>query len=207
MINVYRIVHFRMLCLPGIYVAMVKANRTYLYSGEDHLIFFCSSIGGNWSLVTMTTLYERQIHGFSEICVIVGEERFSCFVTRSNLNTSPGTRKSFSLTCSWPTYPVEGYLPLQDPPTADLTKAHKLLGFIKNVLSTSIDTQVRAEAAKRVISTCSRFSIYKRGLGCRRRSCWRRAAPCGSSTGNPPCWSPWLTSSTTLLLSWWEEST
>uniref|UniRef100_A0A8C8A1U4 Ring finger protein 123 n=1 Tax=Oryzias sinensis TaxID=183150 RepID=A0A8C8A1U4_9TELE len=35
------------------------------------------------------------------------------------------------------------YLPLQDPPTADLTKAHKLLGFIKNVLSTSIDTQVR----------------------------------------------------------------
>ncbi|XP_024125498.1 E3 ubiquitin-protein ligase RNF123 [Oryzias melastigma] len=38
-------------------------------------------------------------------------------------------------------YPVEGYLPLQDPPTADLTKAHKLLGFIKNVLSTSFDTQ------------------------------------------------------------------
>ncbi|XP_054640910.1 E3 ubiquitin-protein ligase RNF123 isoform X2 [Dunckerocampus dactyliophorus] len=38
-------------------------------------------------------------------------------------------------------YPVEGYLPLQDPPTADLIKAHKLLGFIKNVLSTAIDTQ------------------------------------------------------------------
>lgn len=38
-------------------------------------------------------------------------------------------------------YPVEGYLPLQDPPTAELLKAHKLLGFIKNVLSTSIDLQ------------------------------------------------------------------
>uniref|UniRef100_A0A087XJN1 E3 ubiquitin-protein ligase RNF123 n=1 Tax=Poecilia formosa TaxID=48698 RepID=A0A087XJN1_POEFO len=38
-------------------------------------------------------------------------------------------------------YPAEGYLPLQDPPTADLLKAHRLLGYIKNVLSTSIDTQ------------------------------------------------------------------
>ncbi|XP_018544210.2 E3 ubiquitin-protein ligase RNF123-like, partial [Lates calcarifer] len=38
-------------------------------------------------------------------------------------------------------YPVDGYLPLQNPPSADLTKAHKLLGYIKNVLSTSIDTQ------------------------------------------------------------------
>uniref|UniRef100_A0AAQ4PPD9 E3 ubiquitin-protein ligase RNF123 n=1 Tax=Gasterosteus aculeatus aculeatus TaxID=481459 RepID=A0AAQ4PPD9_GASAC len=38
-------------------------------------------------------------------------------------------------------YPSHGYLPLQNPPTADLVKAHKLLGYIKNVLSTSIDTQ------------------------------------------------------------------
>ncbi|KAL7408728.1 hypothetical protein ABVT39_028384 [Epinephelus coioides] len=38
-------------------------------------------------------------------------------------------------------YPVDGYLPLQNPPTADLLKAHKLLGYIKNVLSTTIDTQ------------------------------------------------------------------
>ncbi|XP_068170917.1 E3 ubiquitin-protein ligase RNF123 [Antennarius striatus] len=38
-------------------------------------------------------------------------------------------------------YPVDGYLPLQDPPTADLVKAHKLLGYIKNVLTTSIDAQ------------------------------------------------------------------
>ncbi|KAM6981114.1 E3 ubiquitin-protein ligase RNF123 [Aplochiton taeniatus] len=38
-------------------------------------------------------------------------------------------------------YPVEGYLPLQNPPTSDLLKAHKLLGYIKNVLSTTIDTQ------------------------------------------------------------------
>lgn len=44
----------------------------------------------------------------------------------------------------WFTYPVEGYLPLQNPPTTDLMKAHKLLGYIKNVLSTSIDTQVGA---------------------------------------------------------------
>uniref|UniRef100_A0A8B9JX89 Ring finger protein 123 n=1 Tax=Astyanax mexicanus TaxID=7994 RepID=A0A8B9JX89_ASTMX len=34
------------------------------------------------------------------------------------------------------------YLPLQDPPTADLNKANRLLGYIKTVLSTSIDTQV-----------------------------------------------------------------
>ncbi|MEQ2258301.1 hypothetical protein XENORESO_015250, partial [Xenotaenia resolanae] len=40
-----------------------------------------------------------------------------------------------------PTYPVEGYVPLQDPPTADLLKAHRLLGYIKNVLSTSINVQ------------------------------------------------------------------
>ncbi|XP_017560337.1 E3 ubiquitin-protein ligase RNF123 isoform X2 [Pygocentrus nattereri] len=38
-------------------------------------------------------------------------------------------------------YPVEGYLPLQDPPTADLIKAHRLLGYMKTVLSTCIDTQ------------------------------------------------------------------
>lgn len=40
------------------------------------------------------------------------------------------------------TYPVDGYLPLQNPPTTDLVKAHKLLGYIKNVLSTAIDPQV-----------------------------------------------------------------
>uniref|UniRef100_A0A3Q1I6T5 RING-type E3 ubiquitin transferase n=1 Tax=Anabas testudineus TaxID=64144 RepID=A0A3Q1I6T5_ANATE len=40
-----------------------------------------------------------------------------------------------------PTGDTRGYLPLQNPPTADLMKAHKLLGYIKNVLSTSIDTQ------------------------------------------------------------------
>uniref|UniRef100_A0AAR2JJN2 E3 ubiquitin-protein ligase RNF123 n=1 Tax=Pygocentrus nattereri TaxID=42514 RepID=A0AAR2JJN2_PYGNA len=33
------------------------------------------------------------------------------------------------------------YLPLQDPPTADLIKAHRLLGYMKTVLSTCIDTQ------------------------------------------------------------------
>uniref|UniRef100_A0AAY5KFJ3 E3 ubiquitin-protein ligase RNF123 n=1 Tax=Esox lucius TaxID=8010 RepID=A0AAY5KFJ3_ESOLU len=39
-------------------------------------------------------------------------------------------------------YPVEGYRPLQNPPTADLLRAHKLLGYIKTVLSTTLDTQV-----------------------------------------------------------------
>uniref|UniRef100_A0A8C1RXT1 E3 ubiquitin-protein ligase RNF123 n=1 Tax=Cyprinus carpio TaxID=7962 RepID=A0A8C1RXT1_CYPCA len=33
------------------------------------------------------------------------------------------------------------YLPLQSPPTTDLTKANRLLGYLKTVLSTSIDTQ------------------------------------------------------------------
>ncbi|KAI1890341.1 hypothetical protein AGOR_G00152740 [Albula goreensis] len=32
-------------------------------------------------------------------------------------------------------------MPLQNPPTADLYKANRLLGYIKTVLSTTIDTQ------------------------------------------------------------------
>ncbi|XP_038627938.1 E3 ubiquitin-protein ligase RNF123 [Tachyglossus aculeatus] len=36
-------------------------------------------------------------------------------------------------------YPVEGYKPLQDPPRADLTKAQKLLGYLKNVLQVGLD--------------------------------------------------------------------
>ncbi|KAI7791397.1 putative E3 ubiquitin-protein ligase RNF123 [Triplophysa rosa] len=43
------------------------------------------------------------------------------------------------------TYPVEGYLPLQSPPTSDLSKANRLLGYIKTLLSTSMDKQVPAE--------------------------------------------------------------
>ncbi|KAL2091632.1 hypothetical protein ACEWY4_013895 [Coilia grayii] len=38
-------------------------------------------------------------------------------------------------------FPKQGYRPLQDPPTADLIKANRLLGYIKTVLATSIDTQ------------------------------------------------------------------
>ncbi|MGH0130865.1 UNVERIFIED_CONTAM: hypothetical protein FKN15_043887 [Acipenser sinensis] len=34
-----------------------------------------------------------------------------------------------------------GYQPLQDPPSADLLKAQRLLGYIKNVFTTKIDTQ------------------------------------------------------------------
>lgn len=44
--------------------------------------------------------------------------------------------------CSF-TYPVDGYHPLQDPPTVDLIKAKRLLGYMKNVMSTGIDTQVQ----------------------------------------------------------------
>uniref|UniRef100_A0A8C8VMA6 RING-type E3 ubiquitin transferase n=1 Tax=Pelusios castaneus TaxID=367368 RepID=A0A8C8VMA6_9SAUR len=36
-------------------------------------------------------------------------------------------------------YPVEGYHPLQDMPSVDLIKAHKLLGYLKNVIHTGID--------------------------------------------------------------------
>ncbi|CAM5127728.1 unnamed protein product [Eretmochelys imbricata] len=39
----------------------------------------------------------------------------------------------------WITYPVEGYRPLQDPPSVDLVKAHKLLGYLKNVIHIGID--------------------------------------------------------------------
>ncbi|XDV21998.1 hypothetical protein PO909_026977 [Leuciscus waleckii] len=46
-----------------------------------------------------------------------------------------------SLTHLFFTYPVEGYLPLQSPPAADLIKATRLLGYLKTALSTSIDTQ------------------------------------------------------------------
>ncbi|TRY94563.1 hypothetical protein DNTS_024380 [Danionella cerebrum] len=46
-----------------------------------------------------------------------------------------------SLTHCSVTYPVEGFLPLQSPPTADLVKGQRLLGYLKTILSTSIDTQ------------------------------------------------------------------
>uniref|UniRef100_A0A8C3FVU6 RING-type E3 ubiquitin transferase n=1 Tax=Chrysemys picta bellii TaxID=8478 RepID=A0A8C3FVU6_CHRPI len=36
-------------------------------------------------------------------------------------------------------YPVEGYRPLQDPPSMDLVEAHKLLGYLKNVIHIGID--------------------------------------------------------------------
>ncbi|KAB5537129.1 hypothetical protein PHYPO_G00115330 [Pangasianodon hypophthalmus] len=55
---------------------------------------------------------------------------FSLFVVR---------RGSLTFWCF--TYPVEGYHPLQDPPTADLINAKRLLGYMKNVMSTGIDTQ------------------------------------------------------------------
>nr|XP_060621707.1 E3 ubiquitin-protein ligase RNF123 isoform X3 [Anolis sagrei ordinatus] len=36
-------------------------------------------------------------------------------------------------------YPVEGYRPLQDKPATDLVKAHRLLGYLKNVINIGID--------------------------------------------------------------------
>uniref|UniRef100_A0A7N6BDT8 E3 ubiquitin-protein ligase RNF123 n=1 Tax=Anabas testudineus TaxID=64144 RepID=A0A7N6BDT8_ANATE len=44
-------------------------------------------------------------------------------------------------------YPFQPTGDTRNPPTADLMKAHKLLGYIKNVLSTSIDTQVGVKHA------------------------------------------------------------
>lgn len=37
---------------------------------------------------------------------------------------------------------MEGYRPLQDPPVADLVKARKLLGYLKNVIHIGIDVTV-----------------------------------------------------------------
>uniref|UniRef100_A0A671P0P5 B30.2/SPRY domain-containing protein n=1 Tax=Sinocyclocheilus anshuiensis TaxID=1608454 RepID=A0A671P0P5_9TELE len=42
----------------------------------------------------------------------------------------------------YPYYFYACYLPLQSPPTTDLINANRLLGYLKTVLSTSIDTQV-----------------------------------------------------------------
>ncbi|XP_053509381.1 E3 ubiquitin-protein ligase RNF123 [Ictalurus furcatus] len=49
-------------------------------------------------------------------------------------------------------YPVEGYHPLQDPPTADLFKAKRLLGYMKNVMSTGIDTQEEKLIERDIVS-------------------------------------------------------
>lgn len=76
-----------------------------------------------------------------------------------------GTR-SLSLTLWWLRYPVEGYLPLQDPPTADLLKAHKLLGYIKNVMSTAIDTQVISLALSLALGLAVRIALSLALSGC-----------------------------------------
>ncbi|GAA6106930.1 E3 ubiquitin-protein ligase RNF123 [Tachysurus ichikawai] len=57
------------------------------------------------------------------------------------VNLEDLTLRGASLTFCFFTYPVEGYHPLQDPPAADLIKAKRLLVYIKNVMSTGIDTQ------------------------------------------------------------------
>ncbi|XP_030231274.1 E3 ubiquitin-protein ligase RNF123 isoform X2 [Gadus morhua] len=53
-------------------------------------------------------------------------------------------------------YPVEGYLPLQNPPTAELLKAQKLLGYIKTVLATTIDVQEERLVEK----DCSSWKLH-----------------------------------------------
>ncbi|MGH0156090.1 UNVERIFIED_CONTAM: hypothetical protein FKN15_074756 [Acipenser sinensis] len=45
----------------------------------------------------------------------------------------------------------EGYQPLQDPPSADLLKAQRLLGYIKNVFTTKIDTQCKVYLVEGVL--------------------------------------------------------
>ncbi|XP_051764457.1 E3 ubiquitin-protein ligase RNF123 isoform X2 [Ctenopharyngodon idella] len=74
-------------------------------------------------------------------------------VAFSNIKTGPGVAYFPAISLSFKEsvafnfgsrplrYPVEGYLPLQSPPTTDLIKATRLLGYLKTVLSTSIDTQ------------------------------------------------------------------
>ncbi|XP_073699824.1 E3 ubiquitin-protein ligase RNF123-like [Garra rufa] len=74
-------------------------------------------------------------------------------VAFSNIKTGPGVAYFPAISLSFKEsvafnfgsrplrYPVEGYLPLQSPPTTDLIKATRLLGYLKAVLSTSIDTQ------------------------------------------------------------------
>lgn len=74
-------------------------------------------------------------------------------VAFSNIKTGPGIAYFPAISLSFKEsvafnfgsrplrYPVEGYLPLQSPPTTDLMKANRLLGYIKILLSTSIDTQ------------------------------------------------------------------
>ncbi|XP_059399028.1 E3 ubiquitin-protein ligase RNF123-like [Carassius carassius] len=74
-------------------------------------------------------------------------------VAFSNIKTGPGVAYFPAISLSFKEsvafnfgsrphrYPVEGYLPLQSPPTTDLIKANRLLGYLKTVLSTSIDTQ------------------------------------------------------------------
>ncbi|XP_043818882.1 E3 ubiquitin-protein ligase RNF123 isoform X1 [Dromiciops gliroides] len=49
-------------------------------------------------------------------------------------------------------YPMEGYRPLQDAPTTGLVKAHKLLGYLKNVLQLGLDP-VEGKVVERESST------------------------------------------------------
>ncbi|XP_057181519.1 E3 ubiquitin-protein ligase RNF123 [Triplophysa rosa] len=74
-------------------------------------------------------------------------------VAFSNIKTGPGIAYFPAISLSFKEsvafnfgsrplrYPVEGYLPLQSPPTSDLSKANRLLGYIKTLLSTSMDKQ------------------------------------------------------------------
>uniref|UniRef100_A0A8C2J991 E3 ubiquitin-protein ligase RNF123 n=1 Tax=Cyprinus carpio TaxID=7962 RepID=A0A8C2J991_CYPCA len=77
-------------------------------------------------------------------------------VAFSNIKTGPGVAYFPAISLSfkesvafnfgsrplrYPYYFYACYLPLQSPPTTDLIKANRLLGYLKTVLSTSIDTQ------------------------------------------------------------------
>uniref|UniRef100_A0A8C1HH68 E3 ubiquitin-protein ligase RNF123 n=1 Tax=Cyprinus carpio carpio TaxID=630221 RepID=A0A8C1HH68_CYPCA len=78
-------------------------------------------------------------------------------VAFSNIKTGPGVAYFPAISLSfkesvafnfgsrplrYPYYFYACYLPLQSPPTTDLIKANRLLGYLKTVLSTSIDTQL-----------------------------------------------------------------
>lgn len=56
---------------------------------------------------------------------------------------------------------MEGYRPLQDPPVADLVKARKLLGYLKNVIHIGIDVAVGSRhRGSALLSTCGQLTCF-----------------------------------------------
>lgn len=109
--------------------------------------------------------------------------------------------------CCWlnsGTYPVVGYRPLQDPPSADLVRAQELLGCFQAVLSVELDPVV-SQRLGRVCWGLSTALCLSQSLPPRPHSkggWWRRKALSGSCRASPPSSSHWLTSSIASHRSW-----